>query len=214
MFRTKSLLNVFFPFPPCVSVHRGCIRWHKYSLTILFWCCTYVLFNAGFFWTSINVLCHLSSACLLNIGEGGKKKIGPCMWKRRKNFLCASVCQPRGIFSLHFIVSSFWRSAFQRLPLLQSSLLPHYSEPLMCWAKFLNAAFSNSGEFSLVSSSCSFPFIWRVNVCVSWRTLGRENCRLCCLSSTKTKWGDLRSVFSSQFVRKSNLEGYYFDLLV
>lgn len=153
-----------------MSVHTEGLRWHWYSLTILFWCCTYVLFSAGFFWTSVNVPCHLSSACLLNFGEEGKKKIGPCMCKRRKSFCCASVCQPRGIFYWHFIVSSFWRSVFQRLPVLQSSLLPHYSELLMWRGKFLNAAFTNSREFSLVFSSCSFPFIWRVNVCVSWRT--------------------------------------------
>lgn len=42
----------------------------------------------------------------------------------------------------------------------------------------------------------------------------KEICTLCSLSSTETKGGDLRSVFSLQFVRKSNLEGYYFCLLV
>lgn len=164
MFRTKSSLNFFFPFPAGMSVHRECIRWRWSSLTILFWCCTYILFSAGFFWTSVNVPCHLSWACLLNIGEQGKKRIGPFMCKRRKSFHCASVCQPRGIFYWHFIVSSFWRSVFQRLPVL------HYSELLMWRGRFLNAAFTNSREFSLVSSSCSFPFIWRVNVYLSWRT--------------------------------------------
>lgn len=131
MFRTISLLIFFFWLPAWISVHRECISWHWYSLTILVWCCTYVLFSAGFFWTSVNVPCHLSSACLPNIGEEGKKRMDPFMCKRRKSFYCACVCQARGIFCWHFIVSSFWRSVFQRLPVLQRSLLPHYSELLM-----------------------------------------------------------------------------------
>lgn len=109
-FWTISSLNFFFLFPAWMSVHRECIRWHWYSLTILFWCFTYVLFSTGFFWTSVNVPCHVSSACLLNIGEEGKKRIGPFVCKRRKSFHCTSVCQPRVILYWHFIVYSFWKS--------------------------------------------------------------------------------------------------------
>lgn len=135
----------------------------------------FVMLHLGFIrcWIFLNFYkCALSSFISLSSKywrRGGEKNWTLYVEKEEK----FSLCQPRGIFYLHFIVSSFWRSVFQRVPVLQSSLLPHYSELLMCWAKFLNAALGNSREFSLVSSSCSFLFIWRVNVCVSWTTLGR-----------------------------------------
>lgn len=85
-----------------------------------------------------------------------------------------------------------------------------------CWCadqSSFNTAFSNSKEFSSVYSSRSFPFIWRVNVCLFSRPVGREIYRLYCLSSTETKWWDLRSAFHLRF-EKIWLVKYGYDILV
>lgn len=174
----------------------------KCSLTIVLMSLCFIQYWIS--WTFLNVPCHLSSASHLNVGEQKrrsqslymekKKKISPWQYMpTKKHHLIAFSC-------LHFeemYLKASWHSRALCCLIIQF---------LMFWAELLNAAFSNSKGFSLVFTSCTFSFIWRVNVCDSSRTAGREIYRTHCRSFTETKSLNLRSAFALQSVRKSGLQ--------
>lgn len=125
-------------------------------------------------WIFLNFCkCALSSLISLSSKfwrRGEEKNWSLYVQKEEKFSLCQCVPAKRH-FLLTFYCLFFLEKCVSKAPsAAKLSALPHYSELLMWRGKFLNAAFTNSREFSLVFSSCSFPFIWRVNVCVSWRT--------------------------------------------